>query len=69
SEEEHEEHLRLVLQVLRDNKLYANQSKCEFWMEKVNFLVHVISKEGIAVDPAKIDVVLSWKQPQTVTDV
>ncbi|CAJ2644784.1 unnamed protein product [Trifolium pratense] len=69
SEEEHEEHLRLVLQVLRDNKLYANPSKCEFWMEKVNFLGHVISKEGIAVDPAKIDTVLSWKQPQTVTDI
>ncbi|CAJ2651612.1 unnamed protein product [Trifolium pratense] len=69
SEEEHEEHLRLVLQVLRDNKLYANPSKCDFWMEKVNFLGHVISKEGIAVDPAKIDTVLSWKQPQTVTDI
>ncbi|WJX12848.1 hypothetical protein P8452_03301 [Trifolium repens] len=69
SEEEHVEHLRLVLQVLRECKLYANPSKCDFWLEEVNFLGHVISKEGIAVDPAKIDTVLSWKQPQTVTDV
>ncbi|KAK2395373.1 putative mitochondrial protein [Trifolium repens] len=69
SEEEHVEHLRLVLQVLRECKLYANPSKCDFWLEEVNFLGHVISKEGIAVDPAKIDAVLAWKQPQTVTDV
>ncbi|WJX78764.1 hypothetical protein P8452_61951 [Trifolium repens] len=69
SEEEHGEHLRLVLQVLRESKLYANPSKCDFRLEEVNFLGHVISKEGIAVDPAKIDTVLSWKQPQTVTDV
>ncbi|KAK2441465.1 hypothetical protein QL285_012763 [Trifolium repens] len=69
NEEEHVEHLRLVLQVLRESKLYANPSKCEFWLEEVNFLGHVISRDGIAVDPAKIDTVLSWKQPQTVTDV
>ncbi|WJX45504.1 hypothetical protein P8452_32379 [Trifolium repens] len=68
-EEEHEEHLRLVLQVLRDRKLYANPSKCEFWMKTVNFLGHVISEEGISVDPAKIETVLAWKQPQTVTDI
>ncbi|KAK2396263.1 hypothetical protein QL285_057922 [Trifolium repens] len=59
SEEEHEEHLLLVLQVLREKKLYANPSKCDFWLEEVNFLGHVISKEGIAVDPAKIDTILS----------
>jgi hypothetical protein len=69
SEEEHEEHLRLVLQVLREKRLYANPLKCDFWLEEVNFLGHVISKEGIAVDPAKIDTVLAWKQSQTVTDV
>ena len=69
SEEEHVEHLRLVLQVLRESKLYANPSKCDFWLEEVKFLGHVISREGIAVDPAKIDAVLAWKQPQTVTDV
>ncbi|KAK2436721.1 hypothetical protein QL285_021693 [Trifolium repens] len=68
-EEEHEEHLRLVLQVQRDRKLYANPSKCEFWMKTVNFLGHVISEEGISVDPAKIETVLAWKQPQTVTDI
>ncbi|WJX81407.1 hypothetical protein P8452_64294 [Trifolium repens] len=69
NEEEHVEHLRLVLQVLRESRLYANPSKCDFWLKEVNFLGHVISREGIAVDPAKIDTVLSWKQPQTVTDV
>ncbi|KAL2937256.1 Transposon Ty3-I Gag-Pol polyprotein, partial [Bienertia sinuspersici] len=53
NESEHEEHLRIVLQVLRENKLYAKFSKCEFWLEKVDFLGHIISKEGVAVDPAK----------------
>ncbi|XP_027155044.1 uncharacterized protein LOC113755186, partial [Coffea eugenioides] len=51
--EDHEQHLRLVLQTLKDHQLYAKFSKCEFWLEKVSFLGHVISKEGIAVDPAK----------------
>jgi hypothetical protein len=69
SKDEHEEHLRQVLQILRENKLYANPSRCEFWLDKVNFLGHVISKEGIAVNPAKIEIVLAWKQPQTVTDI
>ncbi|XP_073224786.1 uncharacterized protein [Cicer arietinum] len=69
TEEEHGEHLRQVLEILREKRLYANLSKCEFWLEKVNFLGHVITKEGIAVDPAKIEAVLAWKQPQTVTDI
>ena len=51
SEAEHEVHLRLVLQKLREHQLYAKFSKCEFWLEKVNFLGHVISAEGISVDP------------------
>ncbi|XP_057443964.1 uncharacterized protein LOC130736135 [Lotus japonicus] len=66
---DHEEHLRQVLQVLREKKLYANPSKCEFWLEEVKFLGHVISKEGIAVDPAKVETVLAWEQPKTVTEV
>ena len=53
-EEEHEEHLRLVLEKLREHQLYAKFSKCEFWLKEVGFLGHVISGEGIAVDPTKV---------------
>jgi hypothetical protein len=66
SEEEHEEHLRLVLQKLRDYKLYAKLSKCEFWLKQVAFLGHVISKGGISVDQSKVQVVLSWKAHTSV---
>ena len=54
--EEHEKHLRLVLQLLRERQLYAKFKKCEFWLEKVGFLGHVVTKEGISIDPAKIEV-------------
>jgi hypothetical protein len=54
SKQEHEEHLRIVLQRLRDHQLYAKFSKCEFWLSKVQFLGHVISSEGISVDPGKV---------------
>jgi hypothetical protein len=53
-DEEHKEHLCLVLQKLRDHKLYAKLSKCEFWMKQVSFLGHVISGEGLSVDSSKI---------------
>jgi hypothetical protein len=53
NEEEHAEHLRLVLQKLREHKLYAKQSKCEFWLREVSFWGHVVSNGGIAVDPSK----------------
>jgi hypothetical protein len=69
SEEEHEGHLRLVLQKLRDHKLYAKLSKCEFWLKQVAFIGHVISKGGISVDPSKVQDVLSWKAPTTVNDI
>jgi hypothetical protein len=69
SEAEHEKHLRLVLQRLREHKLYAKLSKCEFWIDEVPFLGHVISKEGIAVDPGKVNDVLDWVVPQTVKEV
>ncbi|WVZ49543.1 hypothetical protein U9M48_000890 [Paspalum notatum var. saurae] len=61
TEEEHEEHLRLVLQKLRDHKLYAKLSKCEFWLDQVPFLGHIVSKGGIMVDPSKISSVMDWK--------
>ncbi|KAL4011168.1 hypothetical protein IC575_028217 [Cucumis melo] len=57
TEAEHEEHLRMVLQTLRDNKLYAKFSKCEFWLKQVSFLGHVVSKAGVSVDPAKIEAI------------
>ena len=60
TEEEHEQHLRAVLQTLREHRLFAKFSKCEFWLEKVQFLGHVILGVGIQVDPAKVSVVLSW---------
>jgi hypothetical protein len=69
SEEEHEEHLRLVLQKPREHKLYAKLSKCEFWLKQVAFLGHVISKGGISVDPSKIQDVLSWNAPTSVSNI
>jgi hypothetical protein len=59
NEEEHDEHLCLVLQKLRENQLYAKLNKCEFWLEEVLFLGHIISEGGISVDPSKVKDVLS----------
>jgi hypothetical protein len=67
--EEHDEHLRLVLQKLRENQLYAKLSKCKFWLKEVSFLGHIISKGGISVDPSKVKSVLSWSTPQNVSDI
>jgi hypothetical protein len=69
SESDHEQHLRLVLQKLRDNQLYAKFSKCEFWIDKVPFLGHIISNGGIAVDPAKVKEIMEWRVPTTVTEI
>jgi hypothetical protein len=69
SEEEHEEHLRLALQKLQENRLYAKLSKCEFWMKQVSFLGHIISMGGISVDPSKVQDVLSWNVPMSVDDI
>ncbi|GJR37159.1 putative nucleotidyltransferase, ribonuclease H [Tanacetum coccineum] len=67
--EEHVEHLRLVLELLKKEKLYAKFSKCEFWLREVQFLGHVINGNGIHVDPSKIEVVKNWKAPRTPTEV
>jgi hypothetical protein len=64
-----EEHLHLALQKLRENRLYAKLSKCEFWMKQVAFLGHVISKGGIFVDPSKVQDVLSWNVPMSVGNI
>ncbi|GJU40301.1 reverse transcriptase domain-containing protein [Tanacetum coccineum] len=67
--EEHVEHLRLVLEQLKKEKMYAKFSKCEFWLREVQFLGHVINGNGIHVDPSKIEVVKNWKAPRTPTEV
>jgi len=69
SEEEHGEHLRVVLQVLKEKRLFAKLSKCEFWLREVSFLGHVISKGGIAMDPSKVDTVMQWESPKSVFEV
>jgi hypothetical protein len=69
NDSDHEEHLRMVLQKLRDNQLYAKFSKCEFWLDEVPFLGHIISKGGISVDPAKVTAIVGWKIPKTVKEV
>jgi hypothetical protein len=69
SEAEHEEHLRLASQKLRENRLYTKLNKCEFWMKQVAFLGHAISKGGISVDPSKVQDVLSWNAPTSVSDI
>jgi hypothetical protein len=69
NEEKHEGHLCLVLQKLRDLKLYAKLSKCEFWLKQVAFLGHVVLKGGISMDSSKVQDVLSWKTPASVSDI
>jgi hypothetical protein len=69
NDSDHEVHLRLVLQKLRDNQLYAKYSKCEFWIGEVSFLGHIISNGGISVDPAKVKEIVVWSIPTTVTEI
>ena len=67
--ENHDTHLRVVLETLRKEQLYAKLIKCEFWLNEVSFLGHLVSKEGIRVDPRKIEVIIEWKPPRNVTKV
>ena len=69
TEEDHVRHLRIVLQRLSEEKLYAMFSKCEFWLTSVPFLGHVVSKEGIRVDPAQIEAVRGWTRPTSPTEI
>jgi hypothetical protein len=69
NDSDHEEHMRLVLQKLRDNQLYAKFSKCEFWLDEVPFLGHIISNGGISVDPAKVREIVGWKILSSVTEI
>ncbi|GKE54332.1 putative reverse transcriptase domain-containing protein, partial [Tanacetum coccineum] len=69
SRKEHEGHLRLILMLLKEEKLYAKFSKCEFWLSKVQFLGHAIDSEGIYIDPTKIESIKDWASPKTLTEI
>ena len=69
TEEEHKEHLKIVLQQLREHQLFAKFSKCDFFKDKIQYLGHVVTKEGIFVDPEKIREIEDWRVPKDVTDV
>jgi hypothetical protein len=69
TKEDHVKHLRVVLYKLRDHTLYAKFSKCEFWLTEVSFLGHILSHNGILVDPRKIKDVVEWVTPTTVKQV
>ncbi|KAD2394393.1 hypothetical protein E3N88_41370 [Mikania micrantha] len=69
SKAEHEQHLRKILELLMEQKLYAKFSKCEFWLREVQFLGHVVNSEGIHVDPAKIEAIKNWDTPRTPTEI
>ena len=68
-EKEHERHLRLIMEKLREHKLYAKFSKCEFWLKEVGFLGHIVSAKGVAVDPSKVASVTEWESPKNVGDI
>ena len=69
NKEEHEKHLRVVLQTLKEHQLFAKLKKCELWLDQISFLGHVVSKDGISVDPDKVEALLSWKRPTTMFEV
>ncbi|GJU78151.1 putative reverse transcriptase domain-containing protein [Tanacetum coccineum] len=69
SKKDHEDHLRLVLELLKKERLFAKFSKCEFWLQEVNFLGHVVNSNGIYVDPSKIEAVKNWKDPKTPSEI
>ena len=66
---EHANHLRMVLKTLEEHKLYAKLTKCEFWPERVQFLGHIVTKDGISVDPAKVEAIVNWPRPTNVFEV
>ena len=69
NEQEHEEHLIIVLQVLREQQLYAKFSKCVFFKDKIQYLGHVVSKDRISVDPDKVKAIMEWPVPKNVSDI
>ena len=69
NKEEHEEHLRIVLRVLREHQLYAKFSKCDFYKQQIQYLGHIIFEEGKAMDPKNIRAIKDWPTPTSVTDI
>ena len=69
TKEDHEVHLKLVLELLKKERLYTKFSKCEFWLQEVHFLDHVVNHNGIHVDPGKFVVVKNWKAPTTQSEI
>eukprot|EP00253_Pinus_taeda_P016914 PITA_16914 len=67
--EEHKEHLKLVMQTLQEHQLYAKFSKCDFYKEEIQYLGHIIRREGISVDPKKIRTIMEWPVPKDVADI
>jgi hypothetical protein len=67
--QEHEQHLRVVLEKLRIHRIYVKFSKCEFWLERVDFLGHILTAEGVAVDPEKVEAVSNWQRPTNVSEI
>ena len=69
NEAEHEENLKLVFQFLREHKLYAKLRKCDFYKDRIHYLCHIISEEGISMDPENIEAIMNWPTPRNVTDL
>ena len=69
SEVEHEDHLRIVLQLLRDHRSFSKFSKYEFWLNEVDFFKHVVSASSVSMDPRKVEVVMSWERPKSVFEI
>ncbi|GKF96203.1 hypothetical protein Tco_0288938, partial [Tanacetum coccineum] len=69
SKEEHEVHLKLILELLKKEKLYAKFSKCDIWLQEVQFLGHVVNQDGIHVDPIKVESVKNWKTSESPTEI
>jgi len=69
NQEEHKEHLKIVLQTLRENQLYAKFNKCDFFKDQIQYLGHVISMDDITVDPEKIKTIMEWTTPKNVSDI
>nr|GEZ87353.1 putative reverse transcriptase domain-containing protein [Tanacetum cinerariifolium] len=69
SKEEHEQHLRIMLEILRQKKLYAKFLKCEFWLKQVAFLGHIVSADGITMDPSKVEAITKWPRPTGIFGV
>eukprot|EP00257_Ricinus_communis_P016706 XP_015574963.1 uncharacterized protein LOC107261283 [Ricinus communis] len=67
--EEHEHHLRTVLQTLREKQLYGKFSKCEFWMNNIAFLEHIVSAQDVQPDPSKVKAIQEWESPRNISEV